>query len=75
MTAQPADAAWVEGAMVLGDVIAEGFYLRGKCRNPDCRHQSSLVVLELVERLGYDWPVADLRKRLDWSRCRRKRDY
>jgi hypothetical protein len=66
------DVVGIEGVRVLGDVIAERLFLRAKCRNPDCRDNSRLVVADLVKRLGYDFLVSDLRKRLRCSGCRRK---
>ena len=51
---------------------AERLYLRAKCRS-NCKHQSSLVVADLVKRLGYDFPVLDVRNRLKCFRCRRRK--
>ena len=55
------------GAKVLGDVLVERLYLRAICRN--CSHRASLSSVELAQRLGYDFPLPDLKDRLRCSKC------
>jgi hypothetical protein len=55
------------GAKVLGDVLVERLYLRAACRA--CSHRASLSSVELAQRLGYDFPLPDLKARLRCSKC------
>ena len=55
------------GAKVLGDVLVERLYLRAACRA--CSHRASLSSVELAQRLGYDFPLPDLKGRLRCSKC------
>ena len=55
------------GAKVLGDVLVERLYLRAACRS--CSHRASLSSVELAQRLGYDFPLPDLKGRLRCSKC------
>jgi DNA-directed RNA polymerase subunit RPC12/RpoP len=59
-----------KGAKVLGDVLVERLYLRAQCRA--CSHRAPLSPVELAQRLGYDFPVPDLGRRLRCSRCGKK---
>jgi hypothetical protein len=57
-------------AKVLGDIIVLHLHLRARCRQ--CDHRAGLSPVELAQRLGYDFPVPNLFRRLRCSKCGRK---
>jgi hypothetical protein len=50
----------------LGEITNE-YYFAAQCR--DCRHGRRLDIMKLRERLGADFPVVQIRKRLRCERC------
>ena len=57
---------------VLGDVILHKRYLRAECRTPNCYNSRLLSLPDLARKLGYDYPLGDLRKHLRCEKCGRK---
>jgi len=52
---------------VLGDAVRDGLMLWLSCA--DCRHRKHIAPAALARRLGYDFPLPDLKRRLKCSRC------
>lgn len=53
--------------VVLGDAVRDRRLLWAHCEA--CGHQSELDPAALAARLGYDFPIPDLRRRMRCSAC------
>jgi transcription elongation factor Elf1 len=56
---------------VLGDVLVHQCQISATCRA--CDHRTSLSPAELAQRLGYEYPLARLERRLRCLKCGKKK--
>ena len=52
---------------VLGDAVRDGWSLWVSCAR--CDHRAELDPAELAKRVGYDFAVAELKRRMRCSKC------
>ena len=48
---------------------ARRFTVWAHCENTDCLHREQLDFADLIERLGADFPMADLNAKLTCTKC------